>query len=67
VPERTLVNARVGLTSERWDISLWSKNLFDEEYVSNSLILGPLQAYTPNLGPLRQWGVNVTFAFGDGN
>lgn len=67
VPDRTLVNARVGLTSERWDISLWSKNLFDEEYVSNSLILGPLQAYTPNLGPLRQWGVNVTFAFGGDN
>jgi len=31
VPSRTLVNARLGLVSEQFDLVLWAENLFDED------------------------------------
>lgn len=37
VEERNLVNARVAVSpsSERWEVALWARNLFDEEYIYN--------------------------------
>ena len=32
----TIVNARLGIENERYEISLWSKNLFDETYLTAS-------------------------------
>lgn len=35
--ERTLVNARLALESDRYSIALWANNLLDEIYVQNSI------------------------------
>jgi outer membrane receptor protein involved in Fe transport len=34
--ERTLLDARAGLSKERWSIELWGTNLTDESYVRAS-------------------------------
>ncbi|MEQ8515567.1 MAG: TonB-dependent receptor, partial [Chromatocurvus sp.] len=36
VPDRTLVNVRAELSNQNWRLSLWGKNIFDEEYGANS-------------------------------
>ncbi|WAC22319.1 TonB-dependent receptor [Blastomonas sp. SL216] len=35
--ERTLVNARIGIESDRYSFSLWANNLLDETYVQNAI------------------------------
>lgn len=35
--ERTLVNARLAVESDRFSIALWGNNLFDKAYVQNSI------------------------------
>ncbi|WP_081590397.1 TonB-dependent receptor [Blastomonas sp. AAP53] len=35
--ERTLVNARLAVESDRYSIALWGNNLFDKAYVQNSI------------------------------
>lgn len=57
--ERTLFNARIGMEDldGRWEVSLWGKNLFDEEWSGyNYLILGPMAMHQ---APLT-YGVSVT-------
>ena len=63
VPERTLVNARAAVTGGPWEVALWSKNLTDERYASNSLFLGFSNAYTAFLGRQRQFGLEATYSF----
>lgn len=63
VPERTLVNARAAVTGEKWEVALWARNLFDEEYVSSSLFLGFSNGYTAFLGQQRQFGLTATYNF----
>ncbi|WP_339668163.1 TonB-dependent receptor [Dasania marina] len=47
---RELFNARIGWTSvdERWDVSLWAKNLKDEAYIAHVYTVGP--------GVIGVWG-----------
>jgi iron complex outermembrane receptor protein len=35
--ERTLVNARIAIESDRYSFALWANNLLDESYVQNSI------------------------------
>jgi iron complex outermembrane receptor protein len=34
IDDYTIVNARVGVVSDRYEVALWSKNLFDEDYLT---------------------------------
>jgi iron complex outermembrane receptor protein len=63
IPERTLVNARAAITGDKWEVALWARNLFDEEYVSSSLFLGFSNGYTAFLGRQQQLGLTATYAF----
>jgi len=55
IQEQDLLDARIGWTSnsERWDISLWGKNLTDEDYISHSYVIGP--------GVIGVWGAPATY------
>jgi|GEM_PF-287680 len=44
--ERSLVNAKVGINSDAWELSLWAKNLFDEEYVTSQIRQPRLSDFT---------------------
>jgi iron complex outermembrane receptor protein len=37
IDDYTIVNARVGLANEHWDVALWAKNLFDEGHVTSQI------------------------------
>ncbi len=55
----SLIDARVGWTSVdgRWDVSLWGKNLADEDYIADQYIIGP--GGIGVWGPPRTCGVTV--------
>ena len=59
--DRTLLNARVGLEKGRWDVSLWSRNLLDEKYVSNSFVVFFANSYVAGLGEARSYGLTVKY------
>ncbi len=37
IDDVTLVNARFGIANDHWDIAIWAKNLFDEDYVTSQI------------------------------
>ncbi len=55
-------NARVGVgpQDDRWSLELWSRNLFDEDYIQVGFD-GPFQpgSFNAFLGSPRQWGATV--------
>ncbi|MEP0391840.1 MAG: TonB-dependent receptor [Erythrobacter sp.] len=65
IEARALVNARLGIRGDRWSVSVWAKNLFDKEYVSNAFfIANSFQLdYVPTLGNQRRIGAAVSFNF----
>jgi len=63
-----LVNTRVGFEGESWTVSLWARNLFDENYAVRGFYFGneppdfPDTLYT-RLGDPRQIGITVEKRF----
>lgn len=79
----TLVNASIGIRSadDTWEIMLWGKNIFDEEYLRNgsrnrdagsadfaSAVGGPLpvEGYRVTAGDEASYGVSLKYRFGGG-
>ncbi len=56
-----LANARIGIgrPDERWNVYLWAKNLFDEEY--RTQVLFSSIGYGENWSMPRTWGIGATF------
>lgn len=46
-PSRTITNASIGVNMDKFSVRLWSQNLFDEDYVSNSLQI--IQPFSNNI------------------
>ena len=65
IPARTLLGARAALQWENLDLSVWVKNLADEEYVSNAyVVLIPFgNTYQTFYGPRRSFGVTAKYTF----
>jgi iron complex outermembrane receptor protein len=68
IPSRTLVNASVGLTIDKFNLQLWTKNLFDKQYVTSALFLigtggAGSASYVPILGERRTIGLTVSTSF----
>jgi len=64
--ERTpfgLLNARIGLNSERWDVTLWGKNIMDQRYASD--VTAILEPYSTALdyGQLMTFGIDFRVRF----
>ena len=64
VPSNDLVNARIGLISQdgTWSVSLWARNLTDEEYLTNNIreFFGTLVDF---YGTPRTYGIEVEYNF----
>lgn len=62
--DRSLANVQLGVGNERWELSLWCRNCFDEEYVANSFFLPFANAYSPSLGEQRTYGLSLQLKYG---
>jgi iron complex outermembrane receptor protein len=62
--ERTLVDANITYTSasEKYYVTLWGKNLLNEEYRTSANSVGALWNFSA-YGPPLQWGVELGFNF----
>jgi iron complex outermembrane receptor protein len=60
VDGRTLVNPRVGYEGERFDVVLWSENIFDEDYDESEF---PFLGTLVQQGEPRSFGLRTTFYF----
>ena len=60
-----LVNARIGITTDHFDVSLWSRNLFNESYrVESVVLITGLGVFNPGFkAPTRSFGVEGKFRF----
>lgn len=66
-PALDLINARIGLQNDRWSATLYSRNLFDESYNSDAVVLnvtpvGPTFNFVTKGAP-RTVGVEVGLRF----
>jgi iron complex outermembrane receptor protein len=59
--ERVLANIKVGVANDNWDVSVWSRNLLDEKYVSSSFVIFFANSYVAALGDRRQYGLTVKY------
>jgi iron complex outermembrane receptor protein len=64
--ERTpfgLLNARIGVSNDRWNLTLWGKNILDQRYVTE--VTAILQPYSTaiNYGQLVTWGMDFRARF----
>ena len=57
------INARFGYETEHFDIILWAKNLFDEEYVTRAFEMASLGGYFGRAGDPRTFGIMLTARF----
>ena len=57
--DRTLANASVKVHGGRWQVTLWGRNILDEEYVANSFVLASFNRYVVGLGARRTAGLSV--------
>lgn len=66
--ERTLVNGRLSLESVKvgdgmLSVSLWGKNLLDDDYPIYSINFGGLGLITEDYGPPRTYGVDIAYEY----
>ena len=60
---RMISNVSVGLSNDNITLSVWGKNVFDEEYVANSFVLPSFTRYVVGLGAGRTFGVTAKYDF----
>lgn len=60
-----LVNGRLGISGERWEAAIWGRNIFNERYRTETVILiTGIGVFNPGfLAPPRSYGVDVGFKF----
>jgi outer membrane receptor protein involved in Fe transport len=65
-PGFTLVNARIGLSSEdkRWQVEAWAQNLFDDTYYQVAFnAVAQTGSYDAFLGQPRTYGVTLRYTY----
>jgi iron complex outermembrane recepter protein len=65
LPDRFLVDARIGIRSDAWSVTLWARNLFNEQYVTSSFatFAATDTVYVPIKGANRTAGLTGRFNF----
>ena len=57
-----LINSRVAVRNEAWEVAVWGKNLGDESYNAEHIVLLPFLGALYRAAP-RQYGAEVTYRF----
>ena len=63
IEPRTLVNARFGVSRDNWALDVWGRNIFDEEYISNSFFIISGVSYGTSLGEKATYGATLRYMF----
>lgn len=58
---RTLINGHIGISSEKWDVSLWGKNLLNTEYIVEQGVNGYLGFVEQLWGQPRLLGIRLSY------
>ena len=59
-----MVNGRISLLNDdRWDVSIWAKNLFDERYVTQGINQSALGNGFRVYGAPRTFGISAAINF----
>lgn len=62
--DRNLVNLTVGWRNEQWNVSVWGKNITDDEYASQTVVPFPFSAMDAYfLAPPRTYGATLRYDF----
>jgi iron complex outermembrane receptor protein len=57
-----LVNARMGVGNDTWEVALWSRNLFNERYNADAVVILPV-AHAVFRAQDRSYGVEARYKF----
>ena len=57
-----IVNARLGVGNDTWELALWSRNLFNERYNSDAVVILPV-AHAVFRAADRSYGVEARYKF----
>lgn len=57
-----VVNARLAVHNEQWEVSVWSKNLGNKHYNAEHIVLLPFAGALFRAAP-RQYGAEVSYRF----
>jgi iron complex outermembrane receptor protein len=57
-----LVNGRIGVSGDNWEIVAWSRNLFNKRYNSETVPLLSILAASFK-APTRSWGIELSYDF----
>lgn len=65
IPARTLLSLRAGIQWDNFDVSIWAKNVTDEEYVTNAyVVIIPFgNSYQTFYGAKRSIGITGKYSF----
>ena len=75
--ENTTVNVRAGWATEDWELALWGKNIFDEEFIRSSINEPEFGGFDTSSGTTAgsstfttafpantaSWGITATYGF----
>ena len=59
-----LLNARIGLHGERWDLTAWGRNLSNKQYLAEVIPAPEFGGSLLNSGTGRSFGMDVGYRFG---
>lgn len=57
-----IVNARLGVGDDTWEVALWSRNLFNERYNSDAVVILPV-AHAVFRAQTRSFGIEARYNF----
>ncbi len=61
----TVVNARLGLAGERWNVTAWGRNLGDEQYLAEVIPAPEFGGSFIHSATGRAYGLDVSYSFGE--
>jgi iron complex outermembrane receptor protein len=62
--DRNLVNLKVGWRNDQWNVSVWGKNITDDDYASQTVVTFPFSAMDAYfLAPPRTYGATLRYDF----
>ena len=64
IQDRKLVNAKLGWRNEHWNVSVWGKNLTDDDYASltaNTFVFSGMDAFF--MAPPRTYGATIRYEY----